>query len=326
MNTPAFLQHYFANWLRKRIPGAREHQLNMNNVFILPSKFGWAFLLTLLALFLLGTNYQNNLMLLLCYFLLAIMLLNLFVSYLNFARLNFKLGKVNPTYVGEQAQLPLWLNTTRKKADGLIQLHFYQHSEQQQIDLNKLQNPVYMPWQCQQRGRINLPRLTISSYYPFGLYRCWTHLDFDVQLLVYPKPLPCSPNLIADAGQDEQQHCALHCKEIKGQDDFFALKSYRTGEPLNHVAWKQVAKGRGMLSKEFSSQTQQKYWLVLNNASGETLETELSQLCYAVNQLSQNDNAFGLRLQQQQINPANGSEHQQACLTALALYGLDSAE
>ena len=77
-------------WLDKRIPPASQHSLTMNNIFILPTGFGWAFIIMSLCLFLLGTNYQNNLMVLLSYILLSIMLLTLFYTHQNFARLAVK--------------------------------------------------------------------------------------------------------------------------------------------------------------------------------------------------------------------------------------------
>jgi len=88
------LSHYFhqrlLGWLDNRVPAANEHHLNLNSIFILPSGFGWSFIILSLCLFLLGTNYQNNLMLLLSYLCLSIMLLTLFYTHQNFARLALK--------------------------------------------------------------------------------------------------------------------------------------------------------------------------------------------------------------------------------------------
>ena len=67
-------QQYIRKWLDKRIPAANEFQLSHRSIFIFPAKFGALFLALCALLFLLGTNYQNNLMLLLCYFLVALFL------------------------------------------------------------------------------------------------------------------------------------------------------------------------------------------------------------------------------------------------------------
>ena len=60
------------NWLNKRIPAATRFSLNHKNIFIFPSRFGGLYLFLCLGLFILGTNYQNNLMILLCYFLVSL--------------------------------------------------------------------------------------------------------------------------------------------------------------------------------------------------------------------------------------------------------------
>ena len=95
------LQGYWNKWLNKRIPAATQHHLNHQNIFIFPAKFGLLFLSLCVLLFLLGTNYQNNLMLLLCYFLLAIFLVNLLASYINFARIDLQIGKCSEVFVGD---------------------------------------------------------------------------------------------------------------------------------------------------------------------------------------------------------------------------------
>ncbi|MFT4810888.1 MAG: hypothetical protein ACI9LX_004256 [Paraglaciecola sp.] len=59
-----------------------------------------------------------------------------------------------------------------------------------------------------------------------------------------------------------------------GHDDFSNLKTYQIGEPLNHVAWKQLAKGRAIVSKQFSSIGNHIGWLKL---SAENKNKVLSQ-------------------------------------------------
>jgi hypothetical protein len=50
------------------------------------------------------------LMLLLCYFLLALLLVNLLASYINFARIDLQIGKCPEVFVGDDLNVPLWLN------------------------------------------------------------------------------------------------------------------------------------------------------------------------------------------------------------------------
>jgi uncharacterized protein (DUF58 family) len=344
-------QSYWQRWIQKRIPDAQEHQLNHRNIFIFPAKFGAFFLFLCALLFLLGTNYQNNLMLLLCYFLLSVFLVNLLASYINFARIHLQIGKCSEVFVQDNVHLPLWLNANSQDPtmpSGLLNFRFklskdtakvkkISSSNNTQVDLDTLTNPVTLSFKCAQRGKLNLPRITVESFYPLGLYRCWTHLAFTHSIMVYPKPIPCVIKLQVNP-QTETKGTGQQANPLSGHDDFSHLKPYQLGEPLRHVAWKQLAKGRGMVSKHFSSETNQVGWLILsnefkNNANRlltqqqrEKLELALSHLSYQVIELSRTDQTFGLDMGAQSIAPNSGASHRKACLNALAVFALNGSE
>lgn len=309
-----------SRWLDKRIPEARRFSLNLNNVFIFPSRFGLLFLFLCLGLFLLGTNYQNNLMILLCYFLVSLFLLNLFTAYLNFAKLTFQLGKTQNGFAKSTIQLPIWIEHHVKGANnahGKLHLGFWRKPPATTVDLDAYANPVYLTLPCAKRGKLSLPRVTISSYYPLGLFRCWTHLAFASDILIYPTPEPCHLKLEqkqTDEGNQSDHHTA------PGHDDFDSLSAYRQGEPLHHVAWKQFAKGQGMITKHFADNVQSSGWLKLKPSSTEHTERQLSELCFNIIELTRTGQIFGLDLVVTKIAPNSGVAHQQICLEALARY------
>ena len=314
-----------SHWLDKRIPAARSFQLDMRSIFIFPAKFGWLFIFLCGGLFLLGTNYQNNLILLMCYFLLSLFLITLFTSYVNFSKTHIQLGKVQHVFVNDSVYLPLWLNAdinttnnaSSKRPHGFYELKFIAQKNTYVVDADDLCNPIHLDYCCSKHGVLSLPRVTVSSTYPLGLFRCWTHLAFTSEILVYPKPLPCEMQLTSiDRASDSGSHTSVHA----GHDDFESLKAYQLGEPLHHVAWKQLAKGRGMISKQFASTSSQTGWLKLVPCPPENLEKQLSHLCYQVLELSRNNQTFGLDLGRNCITPNAGSEHKDACLKALAMY------
>jgi uncharacterized protein (DUF58 family) len=324
-----------------------QHHLNHHNIFILPAKFGLLFLALCVLLFLLGTNYQNNLMLLLCYFLLAIFLVNLLASYINFARIHLQIGKCPEVFVGDNLHVPLWLNANNDgafPANGLLHFKFQaikhksrkktktqEHHPTTLVDANAFTNPINLSQKCLERGKLTLPRVSIESFYPLGLYRCWTHLAFTHQITVFPKPLPCEIQLHVNEQSSIKQSGEI-ANEQSGHDDFSHLKAYQLGEPLNHVAWKQLAKGRGMVSKQFSTIGNHIGWLKLSdkyrnktlpNLTIEletALDKELGELCYQVIELSRTQRTFGLDLGAQCIAPNSGSGHRLACLHALAYF------
>lgn len=312
-------------WLNKRIPAAPVFSLHHKNIFIFPSKFGFLYLFLCLLMFLLGTNYQNNLMLLLCYFLLAVFLVNLINSYSNFARLSVKIGKVSDTYTNENAQLLLWFEAAPSHSlsvHGVVNIGFRKSSRQQQFDFDNPANPVALSLKCTERGMHAIPRMTLSSNYPLGLIKCWTHLAFSPPIYVIPAPIFSPLDLLSDNPINNAGDAVSENKiDASTQDDFSHLKNYQVGEPLRHVAWKQLAKGRGMLSKQFSGTQQHTIWLVLPHSSNtKQLEESLAKLSFQITALSQKERTFGLKLHHQVIEPNTGDEHRQSCLRALALF------
>lgn len=156
-------QQRMERWLSKRIPDSGVFRLDMSNIFIFPSHFGRLYLLLCIGLFILGSNYQNNLILIFCYFLVALFLVSLFSSFANFAHLKVQLGKTNSVFAGEDLGLPLWLE---HKSQGPLQQHmqgrlhfrFWQQRSQQSVDLMAMENPVSLSLATEKRGWLNLPR------------------------------------------------------------------------------------------------------------------------------------------------------------------------
>ncbi len=309
-------------WLNRRIPSDREFKLDMSNIFIFPSRFGFWFLTMAAILFILGTNYRNNLMLLLSFFLVSVFLVTLMGSFANFAKLEIHLGKVKPVFLGEEANIPFWIGNKKSKdsdpsnIEGKIHLRFWQSHRVTSIDLSTAGNPTTIPIETRKRGKLSVPRLTIESFYPLGLYRCWTHLQFDAEILVYPKPLAC--NLVwqfePDAGDNENtgQYTGV-------EEDFDSLKTYQVGEPMHRIAWKQVARGREWVSKKFSGASSSSHWLDVKQFEHLAWETAISHLAYQVIHAHKQKKIYGLRIMGQSIAPGHGEVHMENCLTCLAL-------
>ena len=309
------------NWLERRIPPAHQHQLNMRSIFILPSTFGWMYIGLCICLFLLGTNYQNNIMLLLCFLLVAIFLLNLHASFWNFARLNLSVNAIPAGYQGDQVEAKLTLtepNCYSDKFNGVLTISEYKSQDSISIDCLDL-TEIQLPILLSKRGVHHLPRITLSSLFPFGLYKCWTHIDFDRQLLVYPLPIPTELSLLSlNQAENDSQGGSLITNS--GSDDFAGLKPYMLGDSLQRISWKHVAKQQQWVSKSFESETSVIGWLRLPVVATTDLETALSKLTYQIGLCSQRNITYGLDLGTEKIPPSSGELHRKHCLLALARY------
>lgn len=307
------INHLFVVWLNKRLPAQSHFVLNRTNTFIFPSKFGLHFLLLLFILFLLGTNYQNNLILFMVFFLCSFMLTCLLLSYFNLAGLTLNVGQADAQFAGQDITFRLRLLKQVNRAEQ-IHFHFQNSSSPLESVINEKQVLLYAL--SNKRGLFDPKRVTVSSTFPFGLFRVWTHLDFGFSSIVYPAPL-VKEYLFNLAG--EKNNSAFNQME-SGFEQFSTLKPYQQGESLKLVAWKQLAQGRGWFSKQFEQNVGADIVLDIALYADFPLETKLSILCYQVLALDEKGESYCLKLGNKEIAYGQGKLHKQRCLKALALY------
>lgn len=309
-----YARQRFALWLQRRMPPSKQITLHRGNVFIFPSKMGVQFLLCCFLLFLLATNYQNNLILLLVFFMCSFMVTTLLLTYRNVAQLTLQATSNEAQFAGQDCAFHLRLRYPKGRAE---QIYYAFQDGNCALQSTLSSDNVTLYANGQQRGHFNPGRITLSSTFPFGLYRVWTHIDFDLQVLLYPAPIENEMNVqVMGENVAEEQHCG----GLSGVDEFASLSPYKPGESLKSVAWKQLAQGRGWLSKQFEQATGKEVLLDIDTLRHLPLETRLSYLSYQIVTLEATHQGYALRLDDLFIALGRGSAHQQQCLAALALY------
>ena len=307
-------QSAISNWLNRRLPPSSEMVLNQKNVFIFPNRFGWAYLLMMVLLFLLGTNYQNNLILALAYLLSSLFVTSAFHSFFNLSALMIQARHPVSIYLGESVRFELILKGDKERFDMRLSAEGGLSEHLTDFERDARLGVAFTP---KNRGWFSVSRLRLSTQYPLGIFNCWTLLDMNQKALVYPSPVICSLNLARGKEGLEEEEESL---AARGDQEFVGIRPYRVGETLNQVAWKQVAQGRGWVSKEFSQPDTRRSWLRLSDTTGESLEQRLGKLCHQIIELSRQNTAYGLDLGALVIQPETGKAHKSNCLKALALY------
>ncbi|MBO1254872.1 DUF58 domain-containing protein [Alteromonas sp. 5E99-2] len=308
----------FAKWLRKRIPAENNQTLSHQKIFIFPSKFGAWYLILCGLLFVLGTNYQNNIMRLLCTFLLSLFLLHLFASYINFSRLRIKALPCSDIYASQTSVLPVELSYKGKAVEGVIHLSWWNEPDTKVISV-PIESPythLVMPMLLLQRGKHRLGRLTLRCDYPLGLFKCWTHLDLDQTITVFPTPKTCHVNLLAHQGESNSSTLTFR----EGFEEFHSLRNFQNTDSLTRVAWKHVAKNNEWRVKTFEEPMPSSGFLTLESSDSPDLEVKLSELTHQILTLNKANKPFGFKFQELFIPPSIGEKHKNICLTALAHY------
>ncbi|WP_233998580.1 DUF58 domain-containing protein [Microbulbifer pacificus] len=314
---PRLFRKRWLRWLDRRAPASASVVLNHRRLFVIPTLAGMGFVLVVTLLWLLGTNYENNLV-----FALAFLLAGLFVvlpvhTFANLSGLKLQLVEAEPAFAGDYGQARIRLTKTGKRFHERIRLA-WPPEEGALVDVaaGRDGREIRLDLPLVRRGRVRAPRILVESRFPLGLFRCWSWVDLDVEFLVYPQPKSAGPlPLGANAGEGDQE-----LAHSSSGDDFAGLKHYQPGDSLRHVAWKQYASGRDLYSKEYASGSDARLWLDWDLLAGRDVETRLSNLCSWIVDAERAQIPYGLRLPGQTVAPGLGGAHKSHLLGLLALF------
>lgn len=328
---------WMSRWFAKRAPRQDLAHLGLRNVYIFFSRGGLLFALLLLITFIAGINYANNLVLGLCFYLASVWVVSFHLTFAHVMGLKVQLLDVSMTEVGKPAWVTLKVVSSSGKprrqlsfrfdysqveaaalADQLGQLPLsYQPHAQVMLGSVSGEVMIKLPVFTDQRGRLELPRLIISSVYPLGIMRAWSYVYFATPAWVYPAPLEFDWQASYVTASDEA--AAQSHYSTQGQNDFDRLDDYVEGQSLARVSWAHVARGQGMLTKHFADPVGHELCLNYADMPAAHHEQKLSQLSYAVQSLAASGAAFQLILPNDGAGEiGQGQAFIQSCLLRLA--------
>jgi uncharacterized protein (DUF58 family) len=300
-------------FFRREPPTAEPIILTHKRIFILPTHQGFGFVIIIGLLLLIAFIYNNNLAYLLSFLLASVFFITILHSFKALSGLVIEKGQSTAVFAGEAAGFDIYINNLSKEPRFNLQLHLSDEVKFYLAPQQKLRITLYAP--TQKRGWHPCGTITLSSTYPLGLFRAWSVLRFDSKALVYPKPAKEILAFPETAGAQNQQGQAK-----KGNDEFYGLKEYQSGDPIRHIHWKTFAKGLGLFSKQYSGETFAELWLDYEVAPGHDTEQRLSQMCRWLVDADKEGLHYGFILPGVRIEPSSGTAHFKKCLEALALF------
>jgi uncharacterized protein (DUF58 family) len=299
-------------WIRSSCSDAIT--LNLRNVYIVPSRFGWLWLLTTAVLALLGAWAQRGSVLLLAAGCLALVLLAPSLTQANLQGLELRCGDPAMGFAGATVHYPLELHSRCQRLRLRV---FFQRSRPQASGRPAAQpaawqgstgagvSTLLVPWIPDARGPLRPGRLRLESQAPLGLFQCWTLWE------------PARPQLVAPTPALNSTHAAAFTGGASGEGSWDDLVPHRAEEGSTRLAWKQLARTGERLSKRFRDADPVPPWLSPDPAL--PWEQALQQLCGACLLLHRAGVPFGLTVADVRIEAATGAEHLQRCLRGLAL-------
>lgn len=312
-------QQWLLRWLDRRAPRALSPRLTHKNLYVLPNLQGLLFLLVVAAIWVMGTNYQNNLILGLSYLLISLFVASIFHAYRNLAGITLHISQAPSAFAGDAVNFGLCITRGSAGSGEAIRLR-WQEGKGETLSLpNDAPHTLILRHGSQTRGYLQPQRLLLESSFPLGLIRCWSWLNLEAKALIYPKPIAGEEPVGLEGSGGE-----VGASARTGGDEFNGLRSYTPGDSPKHIAWKPYAQEKGLFSKQYQQPLAADKWLdwySLNHPQ----EARLSVLCYWALAYEQQQVPYGLRLPGQHLAPALGHEHLQRVLSALALYNLAPA-
>jgi uncharacterized protein (DUF58 family) len=314
------IRESFHRWLRNRVPATDTWQLTQRNIYILPTKAGLAFALTLVLMLVASINYQLNLGYVLTFTLAGSGLVSMHLTHGTLRGLTLHLRPLRPVFAGDQAIIEIVVRNPGRQRHG-IAVHFLDRGAA---------GPSFawadVPAHGQEivrvavvpagRGWHPVPLIELETVFPFGLFRAWTVWRPATRLLAWPRPeTPAPPLPTATPVPGEQ---ALPQSERGSELD--GVRNYRRGDSMRVIVWKKVAKSGQLVSRETTAAGSRELWLDWVAAAGGDAERRLSRLAAWVQAADRAGLAYGLRLPGSEMVPAHGDAHRRAALDALATF------
>ncbi len=318
------LHERFAAWaLRVRPPEPVPVLLTQRRVYVLPTRGGLLYALSLVVLLIGAINYNLSLGYGLVFLLGGLGIVSILHTFRNLAGTSITVGAPAPVFVGDTARFPLLLHNADARERRLLRL-FLPGETVVSVDIPPQGSTrALLPLPAKRRGWLTMPRATIETVWPLGLVRTWSYTAPALACLVYPRPADAVPPAPTFAGMQGGR-----LPSDSGDEDFAGLRRHQPSDPPHHVAWKTAARlgpDAALQTKQFSGTAAQALWFdwaLLPTTLD--IETRLSILARWVLDAEDAGLSWGLRLPGGEIPQAHGPAHTHVCLKALALHGQDT--
>jgi len=309
---------WLGNYLEKRLPRSDSWRLTQASIYILPTRAGWAFAVTLVVMLLASINYQLNLGYALTFLLCGAGLAGMHQTHANLRGLTLRVRSPQPVFAGEPAALDIVMDNPAHERSGIgLGVHRAGHKGMAWVDVPALgSGAARLSFVPPQRGRHLLPTIVAETNFPLGLFRAWTVWRPAAEVLVYPRPELPAPPLPAPASASG----GARAIRTGGGVEFEGVRTYRRGDPLRQVVWKKLARNNELISRDASTGVNQELWLHLPMGLAGGVEAQMSRLAAWVLAADRQGLHFGLRLTGFELPCDSGDSQRRAALQALACW------
>jgi uncharacterized protein (DUF58 family) len=321
----------FRRWWQARLPLTDTWVLGQRNIYILPTRAGLTFALTLVVMLVAAINYQLNLGFALTFTLAGAGLVSMHMTHGNLRGLTLHLRPAASAFAGDAVLLEVVVTNPGRTRHGLA-LRFEERGAGGAGGVGGPGGAAGFAW-CdvsaggQQsthlalvpptRGWHAVPTLVVETVFPFGLFRAWTVWRPAGRVLAWPRPEAEAPPLPATSAMPGPQTSRRQAAE---GGEFDGVRPWRRGDTMRQVVWKKVARSNELVSRDTAGSGRHEVWLDWAATGLNGTEPRLARLAAWVLAADRGGLPYGLRLPAHEMPPAAGAAHRIAALDALAVW------
>ncbi len=284
--------------------------LMLREVKARPSKYFIYLILAIVGLFFLAYMHNYNIVFIIMFFSFALAGASGTIGRLNLYQIEARILSHEACYANLKTYYTVELYNGSDHRDSYAMEISNSFSPVEKITQLKAQEacPLKLSFLPDRRGKVELPPVKLSSYFPLPHELLYKTFKFDKTIIAYPQP----------KGNSLEKY-AVQSQSYQGEyDDFDGLRSFEQGENLSRIFWPAYAKNQSLMAKKFTFVQASEHLHFYFERAGDTLEEKLSQLCLWCLECTKYHRTYTLHFPSTSLDSRKSSQDE--ILTFLALY------
>ncbi len=295
-----------------------------NKTYIIPTKFGFFFSVIILVLLYTSFASGNNFLYLYTFFLTSVGVTTLRLTNENISAIKIESVEIQEVFAGSPAYANVNLFNSSSQVKSFIEVY---HDAKIITTVPEIAaNSAYqarIELKPFLRGRHPLPRIILSTTYPFYLLNSWKVFRSKETFVVFPAQVGEAQLPFYEKLHESVDNNLVHQRNSP-DSEFTGHRKFEVGDSFRQVDWKAFARTEKLLVKDYQSFRAQEVDLRWSNTAAHlNLELRLSQLALWIEIAESKGFHYSLEIPGKVFEIQRGRSHYLKCLTALGLFGKD---
>lgn len=256
-------------------------------------------------------GYSNNLIYLATFGLFSVAFMSMWITNENIRRVKVSEVRADGLYASEEGFVGVHLIRDGAGESIDVDVGWWVTNQKRVVStvLSSAGEEVSIPWRPINRGHQQIPRIMISSEFPFGLLKSWKSIKTEKACIIYP----------SKSGDPEFPSASWVGRGDGAVGIFREHREYRNSDPIRRIDWRASSKSQTILVKNFEEAESYFEFSWQQTEHLKSFEGRLSQLCLWITRASDSGKAYRLILPNFSVEKDQGPHHLRRCLEALAL-------